>query len=85
MKEKAVKPYHRIQHLGRHYVIDIEEMQARAIDEAAARMLTRHSAAPAAPLEPDVEEQLAQLGLLSDGDVQRRFRVARRVPAGGAS
>ncbi len=70
MKEKAVKPYHRIQHLGRHCVIDIEEMQASAIDEAAARMLTRHSAAPAAPMEPDVREQLAQLGLLMDGDVQ---------------
>ncbi|MFC1679843.1 radical SAM protein, partial [Elusimicrobiota bacterium] len=79
MTQKTIKPFHQFKHLGLHYVIDVEGMRASAIDEAAARTLSGFAAAPAARMDTLVEEQVAELGLLSDGD-PKTPKESRSVP-----
>lgn len=55
-KEKTVMPYHVFQYSGRNHVIDIEKMQANAVDDLTAETLRRVSAAPEEPLPSGLEE-----------------------------
>ena len=68
MDQKRIQPHHQFQHLGRRYVINIEEMQASAIDDALARTLARLAASPTEPMDAPAQAQLAKLGLLTDGE-----------------
>lgn len=67
MEQRVIKPYHLFNHQDSWYFINIEEMFASAIDEAAVRALEMIADAPASPLESHMEELLKKMGLRPEG------------------
>jgi len=70
MQTQIVKPYHKFNHKGIWYLINIEDMQASIIDETSVKTLDSIAAIPGISLKPTTEALLKKLCLLSDEDKQ---------------
>jgi uncharacterized protein len=64
MDKKDIMPFHLFQHQGKHYVINIERMQASTVDETTAEFLEMMVAEPKTLLPMDMEKNLIKYGLI---------------------
>lgn len=81
-KENSV-PFHLFHYHGSHYVIDIEGMQASAVDEPTARALEMLVAEPEMVLTSDMKKGLNKQGLISEaGDKSNKTIKTESFPIG---
>ncbi|TGE36585.1 nif11-like peptide radical SAM maturase [Desulfosporosinus fructosivorans] len=66
MDKKNIMPFHLFHYQGNHYVINIETMSTRSVDEITIRALNTISTEPEMLLTSGMEEDLKKLGLISD-------------------
>lgn len=60
-----LRPYHKFQHRGNTYLLNVERLLAFRVDEATAECLASISANPILPSTPEIQERLAALDLIS--------------------
>lgn len=81
MDKKVIMPFHLFQHQGNHYVINIEGMQACAVNETTAHALNMIVTEPEILLTSGMEEEVKQLGLISEvGDKSKKTAKKESVP-----
>lgn len=81
MNKGNIVPFHLFHYHGSRYVIDIEGMQASAVDEPTAKVLEMLVAEPEMVLTTGMKEDLNKLGLISEaGDKSKKTVKTESFP-----
>lgn len=79
MDKKDIMPFHLFHYNDNDYVINIERMQANAIDEISAKALEMMRSGPEMLLTSDMEEKFKKLGLIFE-DANSRKNTIKKEP-----
>jgi uncharacterized protein len=74
MNKKDLMPFHMFNHDGNCYVINVENMQAFAVDNAIGKAIENIINNPEARISPDMEENLKNLGLASEIKEKKEYQ-----------
>ncbi len=78
--KKIVKPCHMFNYQGRWYVINIEGMFAKEIDDKMVGVIKNLTVDPALVLDAHIEEKLTKLGLLSEEVGECKKDIKEEIP-----
>lgn len=81
MHVQEILPFHLFHYEGESYVINIEKMQAKTVDNQTAEALKGIASSPDMMLSPDLKEKLLSLELLMNDSLRRNSVIAyQQVP-----